>query len=116
MEKLRVAAKLCENENDLTFKEKFEIARLLEKLCVTVVEFPELSDGKEDALLLRTCASFVKNSILSVAIKDQASIDAHHASPMMARLAALREKYDLHMTAERFVSEEFGTDEKYIRK
>ncbi len=47
---------------------------------------------------------------------DQASIDAHHASPMMARLAALREKYDLHMTAERFVSEEFGTDEKYIRK
>ena len=54
MENLRVAAKLCENENDLTFKEKFEIARLLEKLCVTVVEFPELSDGKEDALLLRT--------------------------------------------------------------
>ena len=45
--------------------------------------------------------------------KDQAAIDAHHASPMMARLAALREKYDLHMTAERFVSEEFGTDEKY---
>ena len=76
MEKLRVAAKLCENENDLTFKEKFEIARLLEKLCVTVVEFPELSDGKEDALLLRTCASFVKNSILSVAVKDAASIAA----------------------------------------
>ncbi len=48
--------------------------------------------------------------------KDQAAIDAHHASPMMARLAALREKYDLHMTAERFVSEDPGGDEKYIRK
>ena len=48
--------------------------------------------------------------------KDQAAIDAHHASPMMAQLAALREKYDLHMTAERYVSEDFGTDEKYIRK
>ena len=48
--------------------------------------------------------------------KDQAAIDAHHASPMMAQLAALREKYDLHMTAERFVSEELGTDEQFIRK
>ena len=47
---------------------------------------------------------------------DQAAIDAHHASEMMTRLAALREKYDLHMTAERYVSEEMGTDERYIRK
>ena len=47
---------------------------------------------------------------------DQAAIDAHHASPMMARLAALREKYDLHMTAERFVSDDLGTDEQYIRR
>ena len=48
--------------------------------------------------------------------RDQAAIDAHHASPMMAKLAALREKYDLHMTAERYVSESLGTDTKYIRK
>ena len=34
---------------------------------------------------------------------DQAAIDAHHASPMMATIAALREKYDLHMTVERFL-------------
>ena len=47
---------------------------------------------------------------------DQAALDAHHASPMMTRLAALREKYDLHMTVERFVSEDLGADEKYIRK
>ena len=47
---------------------------------------------------------------------DQAAIDAHHASPMMEQLAALREKYDLHMTVERFVSEEIGTDERFIRK
>ena len=48
--------------------------------------------------------------------QDQAAIDAHHASPMMAQLAALREKYDLHMTVERFVSEELGRDERFIRK
>ena len=47
---------------------------------------------------------------------DQAAIDAHHASPMMAQLAALREKYDLHMTVERFISEEIGEDERFIRK
>jgi quinol monooxygenase YgiN len=47
---------------------------------------------------------------------DQAAIDAHHASPMMGKLAALREKYDLHMTAERFVSEDLGADDRFIRK
>ena len=47
---------------------------------------------------------------------DQAAIDAHHASPMMAGLAALREKHDLHMNVERFVSEDIGTDEKFIRR
>ena len=46
----------------------------------------------------------------------QAAIDAHHASPMMAKLASLREKYDLHMKAERFISDDFGADERFLRK
>ena len=49
--------------------------------------------------------------------KDQAAIDAHHASPMMATIAELREKYDLHMIVERFVSiEDNAGDERFIRK
>ena len=36
--------------------------------------------------------------------EDQQALDIHHASPMMATIAALREKYDLHMTVERYVS------------
>ncbi len=48
--------------------------------------------------------------------QDQAAIDAHHASPLMKQLAALRDKYDLHMVVERYVSEDLGPDEKYIRK
>ena len=44
--------------------------------------------------------------------RDQAAIDAHHASPMMAQIAALREKYDLHMKAERFLSDESCLPEK----
>ena len=47
---------------------------------------------------------------------DQAAIDAHHASQMMTQLAALREKYDLHMKVERFMSEDLGADERFIRK
>ena len=49
--------------------------------------------------------------------EDQSAIDAHHASPMMQTIAALREKYDLHMTVERYVSaEEDASDERFIRK
>ena len=50
--------------------------------------------------------------------ENQAAIDAHHASPMMATIAALRDKYDLHMTVERFISDEGGlpeSDKKFIR-
>ncbi|MCM1190672.1 MAG: antibiotic biosynthesis monooxygenase [bacterium] len=44
--------------------------------------------------------------------ENQEAIDRHHASPMMAEIAALREKYDLHMKAERYVSEEEGISDK----
>ena len=48
--------------------------------------------------------------------ESQAALDAHHASPMMARIAALREKYALHMKAERYVSEDNpASDGKFIR-
>ncbi|MBQ9010073.1 MAG: antibiotic biosynthesis monooxygenase [Clostridia bacterium] len=48
---------------------------------------------------------------------DQAALDRHHASPMMARISALREKYDLHMTAERFIPADTSpSDDGFIRK
>lgn len=34
--------------------------------------------------------------------RDQAALDAHHKSPMMAQIAALREKYGLRLRVERF--------------
>ena len=50
--------------------------------------------------------------------RDQAAIDAHHVSPMMGKIAALREKYDLHMKVERFTSDEALPEEdmKYIKR
>ena len=48
---------------------------------------------------------------------SQDAIDAHHASPMMATIAALREKYDLHMTVERYSKVNTPRDEsRFIRK
>ena len=49
--------------------------------------------------------------------ESQEEIDIHHASPMMATIAALREKYDLHMTVERYVSAETPeTENRFIRE
>ena len=48
---------------------------------------------------------------------DQEAIDAHHATPMMNTIAELREKYDLHMTVERYTAVETPeTESKFIRK
>ena len=47
--------------------------------------------------------------------RDQEAIDVHHASPMMGKIAALREKYDLHMKVERFVSDDAGLPEKDLK-
>ena len=49
--------------------------------------------------------------------EDQDALDTHHASPMMATIATLREKYDLHMTVERYVSAESPASEnRFIRQ
>ena len=55
--------------------------------------------------------------LLIDAWRDQAALDVHHASPMMGQIMALREKYDLHMKAERYLSAEANTaDEKFLKK
>ena len=51
--------------------------------------------------------------------KDQASLDVHHASPMMQTIMQLREKYDLHMRAERYSQENeavSAADASFIRQ
>ena len=50
--------------------------------------------------------------------ENQEAIDVHHASPMMKTIAELRDKYDLHMTVERFISDDNGvpeSDKGFIR-
>jgi len=58
---------LCRNLASLSFKEKIEIVRQLEKLNVNAIELPAIENKKSDILLVRTISSFVQNSIISVA-------------------------------------------------
>ena len=49
--------------------------------------------------------------------KDQKSLDIHHNSPMMSEIVKLRDKYDLHMRVEKFItSENTKNDQEFIRK
>ena len=50
--------------------------------------------------------------------ESQEAIDIHHASPMMNTIVELREKYDLHMRVERYVSDDGipDSDRKFIKE
>ena len=66
-------------------------------------EYYQSLDDPETILLIDSWAS-------------QEAIDAHHATPMMATISALREKYDLHMTVERYTGTDMPeTDRQFIR-
>ena len=56
--------------------------------------FEETTDDKNDTILLID------------SWENQQAINLHHATPMMKTIAELREKYDLHMTIERFFSDD----------
>lgn len=49
--------------------------------------------------------------------ENQEAIDIHHSTDMMKKIIELREKYDLHMKVERFVSDDVPqTDKQYIKE
>ena len=50
--------------------------------------------------------------------ENQEAIDAHHQTPMMEKITELRNKYDLHMRVERYVSNEDipNKDKAFIRQ
>ena len=56
--------------------------------------FGEAADEEKDTILLID------------SWENQEAIDLHHATPMMKTIVELREKYDLHMTIERFISDD----------
>ena len=89
---------LSDPKSNLTFKQKLEIARKLERLGVDAVELPEVGTVKADTLLVRTAASFVKNSVLSVAATTSpAAID--RAAEALSTAVHPRIRIELPMTS-----------------
>ena len=85
-------------KNGLSFKQKLEIARKLERLGVDIIELPELSESKADALLVRTISSFVRNSVLSVGVTSSlGSID--RAAEALSSAAHPRIRVELPMSS-----------------
>ena len=66
MKKVSVADMTLCRKNGLSFKEKIEIVRQLEKLNVSAIELPAIENKKSDILLVRTISSFVEGGIISV--------------------------------------------------
>ena len=59
----------------------------------------------------------VETVLLIDSWEDQKAIDIHHGTPMMDTIIKLREKYNLHMKVERYISDDTipETDKKYIK-
>lgn len=65
----------------LSFKEKINLAKKLDKLCVDVIETAKISNAKTDILFLHTIAPLLKNSIIScpVDLNEQSAEQASDA-------------------------------------
>lgn len=89
---------LCDVKNNLSFKQKLEIARKLDRLGVDAVELSEIGHSKADTLLVRTIASFVKNSVISIgATTSLDSIDC--AAEALSSAAHPRIRVELPMSS-----------------
>lgn len=78
---------LC-RERKFTFKEKLEIARLLEKIRVDVIELPPIRDERADPLCVRTLSAFVSDAVVSV----EAGCDAGSVKRAAEALSAAKKK------------------------
>lgn len=54
--------------NVLSFRQKLEFSKLLDKLGVSVIETCGLSNGKKDVLLVKSLASAIRNSTLAIPV------------------------------------------------
>ena len=63
---LTLASSLGKEISPFTFREKIEVAKLLDRLCVSVIELGNLGDNTEDILLIKSIVSSVKDAEIAV--------------------------------------------------
>ena len=64
----------------LSFKEKLEIAKLLDRLGASLIEIEGISSPKADALRIKSIASIITNSIVAVPVKLEDDENAEQVS------------------------------------
>ena len=70
-----VTMKQAGKEFSLSFKEKIELSKLLDRLGVSVIELEGISNPKIDSLLIKSVATAVKDSVLAVPVRlDEESV------------------------------------------
>ena len=75
----------------LSFKEKIELSKLLDKLGVSVIELEPISQAKIDSLRIKSVAAAVKDSIVAVPVALNAeSVQMTWNALKEARKARLR--------------------------
>lgn len=76
--------------NKLSFKNKLELAKLLDRLGVSVIELDAVSEVKADSLLIKSIATAVKNSIVAVPVElNKDSVDITWNALQTAKKARL---------------------------
>lgn len=60
-------------EHSLSFREKIEIAKLMDKLHCDIIEMPEIMNPSTDILLIKTVASLISHSALCVNVGGEVS-------------------------------------------
>jgi len=91
MNKIIISDTTLSQENSFSFKEKLEIARQLQKLGVDIIELPEIVNDRVDTLFVKTLASFIKESALSVTCGlTKESVDKASLSLQGAKNAILK--------------------------
>lgn len=109
MEKVKISditLKQTGKDFSLSFKEKLEIPKLLDKLGVSVIELEGIAQKKIDSLRIKSIASTVKNSILAVPVDlTTESVDVtwnalkeakHPRLQVMASVSTVQMEYIFH--------------------
>ena len=63
----------------LSFRQKIELAKLLDKLGVSVIETAPIRNGRSDSLLVKSLASAIKDSTLAVPVDIMSPENAQEA-------------------------------------
>lgn len=102
-------------ELSLTFKEKLEMAKLLDHLGVSAIEVEGIENPKADSLRIKSLASLVRNSVLAVPVQmDVENIDmvwealkeaAHPRLIVKAAVSPARMEYVHHKKADAMIED-----------